>query len=103
MFGGLGFAVFLFISVVLYLLVKNKDEIKKVSNRNKLFVAVTFVGLLIVSGLTIYYAGNWLAGFIGNGTLKFFFQIIWMLIVIALLNIIWETVLNRVKRDSGIV
>lgn len=101
--GALGFAAFLFFSVLLYLLVKNKESIKRVGLKNRLIVVITFICLLFFATLTIYYAGNWLAGFIDNESLKFAFRIIWILIMAALITRIWDSVLGKVKRESGIV
>lgn len=92
----------LFIIVVAYLLNKNKEDIKKVSSRDKVVVVGTLLFLLSLAAKGIYYAGNWIAGFIENGALKNTFQIVWILIFLGITGYIWDTVLNKVKRDSGI-
>ena len=101
--GALGFAAFLFFSLLLFILVRNKEFIKKVNLKHKVIVVITFVFLLLISTSAIYYAGNWLAEFIDHETLKFAFRIIWTLIIISISSRIWESMLRRVKRDSGIV
>lgn len=101
--GAIAYAVLLIISVILYFLAKNKEEIRKVDTKNRLKVVVTLAVLLFFSVLAIYYAGNWIAGFINNSALKFTFQIVWMLIVIGFIGWIWDSVLSKVKRESGIV
>lgn len=100
--GAIAFAVFLFIAVVTYLLVKNKEEIKKVNIRNRLIVVGTLASLLLFSAFAIYYAGNWIAGFINNGALKFTFQIVWMLIILGIISKIWDSIISKVKREAGI-
>ncbi|MEW8969227.1 MAG: hypothetical protein AB2411_01310 [Mesobacillus sp.] len=102
MVGALGFAVFLFFSLLLFKLVRNKEMIKKVKLKHGLIVVITFVFLLLVSTFAIYYAGNWLAAFIDHETLNFAFRIIWTLIIIAIISWIWESMLSKVKRDAGI-
>ncbi|WP_102264528.1 hypothetical protein [Mesobacillus jeotgali] len=101
--GAIGFAVFLFVSVVIFQLAKHKKEIKKVSIKNRLIVVAAFVFLIGFSAIAIYYAGNWIAGFLKNGPMKFIFQIIWMLIILGLTGKVWDSVLRRVKRESRIV
>ncbi|NKE04685.1 hypothetical protein GWK17_04230 [Bacillus selenatarsenatis] len=71
--------------------------------KHKIVVVFTFVVLLFISTSAIYYAGNWLAAFIDHENLKFAFRIIWTLIIISISSRIWESMLRRVKRDSGIV
>ncbi|MBS8265620.1 hypothetical protein DYI25_14420 [Mesobacillus boroniphilus] len=102
MLGALGFAAFLFFSVLLYQLVKNREKIKKVSYKNRSIVVIVFVCLLLFSASAVYYAGNWVAGFIGNESMKLPFHIIWTLIIVVITSRIWELLLTRVKRDSGI-
>jgi multisubunit Na+/H+ antiporter MnhB subunit len=101
--GAIAFAVFLFIAVVIFLLAKNKAEIKKVNTRNRLIVVGTLVALLLFSSLAIYYAGNWIAGYINNGALKMTFQIVWIITIFGFITKIWDSVLSKVKRESGIV
>ena len=103
MYGALGFAMFLFFSVLLYQLVKNKEKIKKVSYKNRLLVVIVFISLLLFSTFAVYYAGNWLADFIENESLKFAFRIIWILMNVVLITWVWESLLTKVKGDSGIV
>ncbi|GAM14773.1 hypothetical protein [Mesobacillus selenatarsenatis] len=93
----------MFVTVVIFLLAKHKEEIKKVSIKNRLIVFAAFVFLIGFSAIAIYYAGNWIAGFLKNETLKFIFQIIWMLIILGVTGKVWDSVLRRVKRESGIV
>lgn len=102
MIGALGFAAFLFFSVLLFQLVRNRKKIKKVSYKNRLVVVVVFVCLLVVSTLAIYYTGNWLAGFIDNELLKLPFHIIWTLIIVVIMTRIWESMLRKVKSGSDI-
>ena len=72
------------------------------SYRNRLVVVIVFVCLLLLSIFAVYYAGNWLAGFIEKESWKLPFQVIWTFIIVAIITWIWESLLRRVKRDSGI-
>jgi sterol desaturase/sphingolipid hydroxylase (fatty acid hydroxylase superfamily) len=101
MVGALGFVAFLFFSLLLYILVKNREKIKKVSYKNRLVVVIVFVCLLLFSTFAVYYAGNWLAGFIEKESWKLSFQVLWTLMIVAIMTRIWESLLRKVKHDSG--
>jgi hypothetical protein len=101
--GGISlYTTVILIVVISFLLIKNKGKIKKVSFKDKLFVAGTFVCVLLIAFAGIYYAGNWISGFISSKFLRVFIQIGWILIVLGFANWIWQSVLNSVKLRSGI-
>ena len=103
MVGALGFAVFLFISLLLYIVVRNRDNIRKVRPGHRLIVVIAFVCLLIFPAIATYYAGNWLAASIEHESLKFAFHILWTLINVAIITWVCESLISRIKRKSGIL
>lgn len=90
------------LGAIVFILYKNRINLRKVSKRSQLIVSAVFILLIFSAGLILYYPGRWLATLIHNSILKTTFQFVVIIVVLGMTSQVWEFVLRRVKRQSGI-
>ncbi|WP_079506466.1 hypothetical protein [Mesobacillus jeotgali] len=96
------FSIILLVAVLLCLIFKNKEEIQKISHVNKLFVTLAFLLIISLSGLAIYYVGSWVSSFIDNKSFDFLFRLAWIVFIIGVAGKVWETTINKVRKEMRI-
>lgn len=70
----------LLISLIVYQISNNKNILKQLKKSQVFGVAVTYIAMIIVATIIIYYGGNWIAGLFPTIILKY---LVFGIIVIA--------------------
>ncbi|QTD39941.1 hypothetical protein [Sporosarcina sp. Te-1] len=90
----------LLVSAVLVLIIvyKNKDIWKKLTSFQRVWIVLSFLGVVAVAYVAIYYGGNWLAGQISNTFLGFLVFVLIVFLTLSVGKAIWTGLLRTITK-----
>ena len=94
------FKILLFIITLIYVIAKNRKIFKELTKSQVFGVVISYLAVIFIAFILIYFGGNWVAGHFSNTIFKYvvFFAVVCisLYLCIILLNKILQKITNSI-------